>query len=188
MLNVALAAIGAAVFGVAMSVLKGNDGGAVRNAIGNLSAPWLALPFVAGAFAGAGRIIRSALIGLLVSFAALSGFYFANAEIVLQLGPHPWLVDLRLAFGVGYFFRFAAFSGPLFGALGGWWQQTRSRTLAVLVAGLFVLEPVGWLVSFGAQPAAYSGSAAVWAVEGLAGLAACALLARRSRPQDPPPA
>lgn len=45
--------LSAAVFGVAMSVLKGTDTG-IRDDVDNLSAPWLLLPFFAGA-AGRGR-------------------------------------------------------------------------------------------------------------------------------------
>jgi hypothetical protein len=177
---VGLAIAGALAFGVGMSVLKGNDGGAVRGAVANLSAPWLLLPFVAGATAGGGRVGRAALVGLLVSFVALAGFYVANS-FVLHLGPHPWLVDLRLAFGDGYFFKFALLSGPAFGALGARWQLTRSRPLGVLVAALFVFEPFAWLAYYGGL---YTSDASVWAVEVVAGLAACALLV--ARPRRPP--
>jgi hypothetical protein len=180
--KVGLAAAGAAAFGVGMSVLKGNDGGAVRNAIGNLSAPWLALAFVAGAAAGGGRVIRGALVGALATFLALGGFYVANS-FVLHLGPHPWLTDLRLAFGNGYFFKFAALSGPLFGGFGAWWGRTRSRPLAMLVAGLFVFEPLAWLAYRGAD---YTSDAVVWAAEAAVGIAAFALAARRAPPRRPP--
>jgi len=175
-----LAVAGALAFGVGMSLLKGNDGGAVRGAVANLSAPWLLLPFVAGATAGGGRVGRAALVGLLVSFVALAGFYVANS-FVLRLGPHPWLVDLRLAFGGGYFFKFAMLSGPAFGALGARWQTTRSRSLGVLVAALFVFEPFAWMSYYGGV---YTSDASVWAVEVAVGLAACALVVLR--PRHPP--
>ena len=180
--NVVVAALGALAFGVGMSVLKGNDGGALRGAVANLSAPWLLLPFLAGAGAGGGRVGRAALIGVFVSFLALGGFYVANS-FVLALGPHPWLVDLRLAFGSGYFFKFAVLSGPVFGALGGWWERTRSRLLGVLVAALFVLEPFAWLAYRGSV---YTSDAPVWAAEVLVGLTACALVVWRPHARRPP--
>jgi hypothetical protein len=179
---VAIAALVALAFGVGMSVFKGNDGGAIRDAIGNLSAPWLALAFGAGATAGGGRVFAGALVGALASFLALGAFYGANS-FVLHLGPHPWLVDLRLAFGNGYFFRFAALSGPVFGGLGAWWQRTRSRPAAVLVAALFILEPFAWLANAGGV---HAGDAAVWAVEVAVGIAGCTLAARHAGPRRPP--
>ena len=180
--RVGLAAAGAVAFGVAMSVFKGNDGGAVRNAIGNLSAPWLALAFVTGAAAGGGRVVGGALVGVLATFLALGGFYVANS-FVLHLGPHPWLTDLRLAFGNGYFFRFAALSGPVLGGLGAQWERTRSRPLVMLVASLFVFEPLAWLAYFGAD---YTSDAAVWVAEAAVGVAAFALFARPAAPRRPP--
>jgi hypothetical protein len=175
-----LAVAGALAFGVGMSLLKGNDGGSVRGAVANLSAPWLLLPFVAGATAGGGRVGRAALVGLLVSFGALAGFYVANS-FVLQLGPHPWLVDLRLAFGAGYFFKLAMLSGPAFGVLGARWQTTRSRSLGVLVAALLVFEPFASMAYYGGR---YTSEASVWAVEVAVGLAVCALVVLR--PRHPP--
>jgi hypothetical protein len=184
--NLAIAASGALAFGVGVSIFKGNGSG-VRDAIGNLSAPWLILPFAAGAGAGGGRVGRGALVGALVSLLALGGFYFANS-FVLALGAHPWLLDLRLAFGEGYFFRFAALSGPIFGGLGGWWTRSRSRALAVAVAALLVFEPLAWLAYSKIQGLAlvYGYAEPVWAVEVLVGIAVCALLARGLRPRRPP--
>jgi hypothetical protein len=102
---------------------------------------------------------------------------------VLALGAHPWLVDLRLAFGSGYLFKLAVLSGPVFGALGGWWQQTRSRPLGVFVAALFVFEPFAWLAYRGGL---YTSDTPVWAAEVLVGLAACALVVWRPRARRPP--
>jgi hypothetical protein len=179
--NLAIAAVGALAFGVGMSLFKGNNGGDVREAIGNLSAPWLLLPFIAGASATAGRIGLAALVGAMVSFLALGGFYVANS-FVLHLGPHPWLDDLRLAFGNGYFFKFALLSGPAFGALGAWWRQTRSRPLGLLVAALFVFEPFAWTAYYGS---AYTSDEPVWAAEVVVGVAACAVV-WRTRQRRPP--
>lgn len=174
-------AVGAALaFGVGMSVLKGNGSG-VRDAIGNLSAPWLILPFIAGAWAGGGRVGRAAAVGVAASFAALAGFYFTNS-FVLALGPHPWLVDLRLAFGGGYFFKLGAISGPVFGALGGLWQRRGLTALGVMVAALLIFEPVAWLLKEHAEHSLYTSDAAVWACEVAAGVAAATLAATVARP------
>jgi Family of unknown function (DUF6518) len=72
-------------FGVLLAVLKGQDTG-VRDALGNTSAPWVVVPFLAGT--AYQSISRAALVGLAATLAAFFGFYLAEAA-VLDLGPHP---------------------------------------------------------------------------------------------------
>jgi Family of unknown function (DUF6518) len=167
---------GALAFGAVVSTVKGNGGG-VRDAIGNVSAPWLILPFVAVLYMRVRSPLRGSLVGLAASLAALTGFYVTNS-VVLQLGPHTWTDDLRLTVGAGrMFFALAVMSGPFFGAIGAWWNRTRSRWLAVLVAALFVLEPLAsWLYGLVAHRTA-SGLAPVWFGELALGVCACAATA-----------
>jgi Family of unknown function (DUF6518) len=182
----------AAIFGAAMAVLKGNNDG-LRDAVGNASAPWLMLPFLAGAFAGGRNWLGGAVIGVLGSLAALTGFYFADS-FVLDLGPHPWLVDLSLTMrGATYWAERALLSGPVFGALGLWWHRRRSVLAAAAVAAAFVLEPAAWWLygtivlgssSSSAYPVpAYPG---LWLGEIVVGIAGFALLARHARRREPP--
>lgn len=157
--------VAAVAFGVGDSILKGNGGG-VRSALGNTSAPWLLLPFAGGAIVGRERMAVGAAVGLALSLVALGSFYSANAY-VLQLGPHPWIVDMRLAFDGGKkFFVLAILSGPAFGLLGCWWAKTRSIVVPIGMAILFVLEP------FAALATQSSGSAVVWAGEVAVGVVA----------------
>ena len=161
----------AAGFGIGDSVLKGNGGG-IRSALGNTSAPWLLLPFAGGAVVGRGRMLLGAAVGLFLSLAALASFYAANSY-VLQLGPHPWIVDLRLTFDGGKkFFVLALLSGPVLGGLGGWWARTKSIVVPMGIAILFVLEPII------AMATRSSGSAVVWAGEVMVGIVAVLLLVR----------
>ncbi len=103
-------------------------------------------------------------MGLALSLAALGSFYAANSYI-LQLGPHPWIVDLRLAFDAGKrFFVLASLSGPAFGWIGSWWAKTKSLVVPIGMALLFVLEP------FAVLAAKSSGSAIVWTGEAVLGL------------------
>jgi hypothetical protein len=177
-LGVLMAAVA---FGIAMSILKGNGAG-VRDAIGNVSAPWLLLPFIAGAAAGRERFWPGALVGLLASLAALGGFYVANS-FVLDLGPHPWLVDLRLAVEGGRtFFALGLLSGPVFGAVGAAWQRRgRPTVLGVLVASSLVFEPLGWLAYEKGRPSGYASDATVWGAEVLLGVVACVVAMRLAR-------
>src|SRR5436190_20751885 len=143
--KIALLLVAGAAFGVLMAVLKGQDTG-VRDALGNTSAPWIVLPFVAGA--AFLRVRSAALAGLAVTLASLLGFYVAEAA-VLDLGPHPWWVDLRLTAGyVNVYERWGVVSGLLYGTLG-WLWASRSKAAAAAAVGLaFAAEPlIVYLVS-----------------------------------------
>jgi hypothetical protein len=167
-------------FGLTLSVEKGNGGG-VRDAVGNISAPWLLLPFVVGVVLGRGRTAVGAVVGLLATFVALAGFYLANS-FVLDLGPHTRLDDVRLAVEGGkQYFVLALLSGPTFGALGAWWQRHRSTTLAVLVASLLVFEPLAWAAYERSAHSTLSDHPLVWAGEVIVGLLACVAVAINGR-------
>jgi hypothetical protein len=175
-LRVLLILVGAAAFGAGMSFLKGNDAG-IRDEIGNLSTPWLLLPFLAGALTN-GRRLRGAAVGLAATLVALTAFYVANA-FVLDLGRHSRAEDLRLAFGNGYWFARGLVSGPVFGWLGGAWRRRGFPYWGVAVVLLLDLEPLALALN---QRMAHLGSfafapsAAVAVGEAAAGLGAAALL------------
>jgi hypothetical protein len=130
-------------FGVLVAVVKGQDDDA-RNALGNMSAPWVALPFIAGM--AYRRAFHGALAGVAVTVAAFVGFYVAEAA-VLDLGPHPWYVDLKLTAGtVNVYEQFGLLSGSLYGALGSLWASRRLVLAAAAVGFAFVAEPLIVLV------------------------------------------
>jgi hypothetical protein len=176
----------AAAFGIVSAVVKG-DGSGLRDAIGNVSAVWLLLPFLAAAAGGARRLASAALAGLAATLVALCGFYFAES-FVLELGPHPWLTDLALTMGtVRHYAEFALLSGPVFGALGHVWRQRHSLAAAGLLASAFVLEPAVWWL-YGREVgggAAYPvpGYPALWVGEIALGIAGFALLVKFARRQ-----
>jgi hypothetical protein len=129
----------AVAFGVVMAVVKGQADDA-RNALGNMSAPWIVVPFLAGS--GFARARHGALAGIVATLAAFAGFYVAEA-VILDLGPHPWSVDLRLAAGtINVYERAGVLSGALYGALGTLWATGRVRAAALAVGFAFVVEPL----------------------------------------------
>jgi hypothetical protein len=168
--------LGAVVFGVLMAVVKGQDVG-VRDAVGNTSAPWVVLPFLAGSRCR--RVWTGAAVGVAVTLASLIGFYAAEAA-VLDLGAHPWWVDLRLTLGSGHMYEeWGIFAGVLFGALGAW----SFRLGLAAVGAAFLCEPaIVWL----ATRSGYWGGAGalqyawLWLAEIALGLAAIALVLRRA--------
>lgn len=148
--------LAAFLFGLAVAVVKGSDAG-VRDSIGNISAPWLLLPYLAGMTARNWR--RGALLGATACFVALAGFYVAEA-IVLDLGDHPLLTDLALTLGAGriYFIAGAIF-GPIFGAVGRASRGRRLPVTALVVGFLLVGEPpavFAALAAYGVNPS-YTG-------------------------------
>jgi len=177
------------IFGIVMAWIKGNDAG-LSDAVGNISALWLLLPFLAGAAANSHRLVIGALFGLVATLAALTGFYFAES-FVLDLGQHSWLTDLSLTMGtVLYYAERGLVTGPLFGAVGLWWRQRQSVVAAGLIAAAFVLEPAAWWL-YGMQiggGAAYPVPAypALWLAEITIGVAGFVLLRQVARrPADP---
>lgn len=141
-----LIAIGV-IFGVAVALVKGGSSG-VRDSVGNISAPWLLLPFFAGRMTRSG--IRGAVVGAATCLAALVGFYIAEA-FVLDLGGHTILTDLSLTLGAGrLYFLAGATSGPILGAIGGSDFGHRVGATAFVVGLVLIGEPIavfGWLAS-----------------------------------------
>jgi len=139
-----------------------------------LSAPWLVLPFVAGATQRNPR--RAALLGLACTYAALVGYALMtlspaeNAHITAAT-VRGFLVSERGVLVGGIV------TGPLFGWFGQQWRTRRAVVGALVTAAALCLEPVARRVTI--DPIQYRD---VWLAEVAAGLAlAAAVLAGRHR-------
>jgi hypothetical protein len=143
-------------FGMLAALAKGqsSDGIAtmsqLRSVLGNLSTPWLLVPFIAGI-----RCVRrspAAIVGLLATLAALAGFYVLTT-LVVDLGHHGLLGDLRLELSAnrGYF-EGGLVAGPLFGGLGCWWRQTRTLPISIAAGVLLMAEPLVLLLGDAVGP------------------------------------
>jgi hypothetical protein len=143
-------------FGMLAALAKGQNGDGirtmsqVRSDLGNLSTPWLLVPFVAGT-----RCVRrgpAAFTGLLATLSALAGFYLLTTSVI-DLGNHGIAGDLRLELSAnrGYF-EGGLVTGPLFGALGCWWRQTRTLPASIVAGALLMAEPLLLLASGAVGP------------------------------------
>ena len=140
-----------------------------------LSAPWLVLPFVAGATQRDAR--RAALLGLACTYAALLGYG------VMTLSPvehahitaatvRGFLISERSVLIGGIV------TGPLFGWFGQQWRTRRAIVGALVTAAALCLEPLARKSSV--DPIRYR---QVWFAEVAAGLAlAAAVLFSRYSP------
>ncbi len=141
--RVATMLLGAFAFGVVAGVIAGGGGtgtGAeVRNAIANLSTPWLLVGFVAGT--GFSRLRTGALAGLVATMVALTGFYLVKA--LVHGNDLGFVGDLRfeLSANRGYL-QGGIVTGLAFGVLGAWWQKRRTWRASVLAGALLMAEPL----------------------------------------------
>ena len=134
-----------------------------------LSAPWLVLPFAFGCSQPRAR--RAAMVGLVVTLAALLGYFlmimgpFEGGRSSLNLHEIRGLLLSNARNIVG-----GLVTGPLYGFLGQRWRTRRAWLSAALVAGALCLEPL-------AEPVAgnhYPGASVVWPVEILVGVVVAA--------------
>ena len=137
-----------------------------------LSAPWLVLPFVAGATQRLRR--RAALVGLACTYAAL----LAYGLMTLSPVEHAHLTAATVR---GFFVSERTVlvggivTGPLFGWFGQQWRTRRAISGALVTAAALCLEPLARRVTI--DPI---GNRDVWLAEVVAGLAlAAAVLVRR---------
>ncbi len=209
--RLALIVVGGFLYGWLTAHLPASTSG-TRMWAGNLSAPYLLLPFLAGALLPR-RATIAAAGGALASASAIAGFYdlLAVGDVTAASVGAPSTTTARQLVLDAYARWFSTFllgepggapwlsialvSGCLLGLVGFTWRMTRAWWLAAAVGAAFVLEPVASLVvlpivqriRFGVPIAGYSlapENVALWTVEALLGGAgiAAAALLRRRMP------
>jgi hypothetical protein len=178
---VALALLLSAVFGAGDQYLGSLTGSGHAWAAGwssdisLLSAPWLVLPFVAGATQRTPR--RAALLGLACTYAALLGYGLMTLSPVEH--AHLTVAAVR-----GFFISERGVliggivTGPLFGWFGQQWRTRRAIAGALVTAAALCLEPLARRATI--DPIRQRD---VWLAEVAAGLAlaAAVLVSRFSR-------
>jgi len=127
-----------------------------------LSAPWLVLPFVAGATQRDPR--RAALLGLACTYAALLGYGLMTVSPVEN--AHFTAATVRgFLYSERAVFVGGIVTGPLFGWFGQQWRTRRAIAGALVTAAALCLEPLARRISV--NPIRYRD---VWLAEVAAGL------------------
>jgi hypothetical protein len=138
--------------------------------LGNTSAPYLVLPFLAGAATPTLGRAATALLGVAVDWAMVAAFYarslydpaqLANSR---RLGQHPfspqhlrhWTIGLYTV--NGRWIVLGVLAGVTFAVLGRAWRRTGSPLLAAAAAAVLAAEPAAhWIdTSFRIMPVAAS--------------------------------
>jgi hypothetical protein len=170
--GIALALVLSAVFGAGDQYLGSLSAHPWGADISLLSAPWLVLPFVAGATQREPR--RAALLGLACTYAALLGYGLMtlspveNAHLTLAT-VRGFVVSERSVLLGGIV------TGPLFGWFGQQWRTKRAIAGALVTAAALCLEPLARRSSV--DPIRYR---QVWLAEVAVGLVlVAAVLVRR---------
>jgi hypothetical protein len=143
-----------------------------------LSAPWLVLPFVAGATQRDPR--RGALVGLACTYAALLGYGLMTVSPIEH--AHLTVATVRgFVISERSVFVGGIVTGPLFGWFGQQWRTRRAIGGALVTAAALCLEPLARRVTINPIQ-----DRDVWIAEvaiGLA-LAAAVLVTRFARPLE----
>lgn len=137
-------------FGVVAGLFKGADPG-LRAAIGNLSAPWLLVAFLAALRSR--TPLRGALMGLVSTVVALVGFYAAvTIALAGHLGGGGHWRELVVEAGANrVYFLAGLVTGPVLGAAGAWVGRRHPGLAPFVVGGLLAGEIVGVAVLQGHQ-------------------------------------
>jgi hypothetical protein len=113
--------------------------------ISKMSAPWLLVPFLAGAWQGGQR--RAALVGLAATWLAVLAYVLMTVSPMegVHLTPRTFLFSLASQWP---WFAGGLIAGPLYGWLGHHWRARQSRAPALLATLPVLLEPAArWLAT-----------------------------------------
>jgi hypothetical protein len=173
-------------FAAVDAIVKGHHGG-MRNAVGNVSAPWAILPFLSGAFIRPRRLVFGALIGAASTVGALACYSLVRVA-AFGTGPeHRAASSVMASAATNRWFLLGAIGGALLGAAGSWLAVKRQWALVTaIVASLLVLEPAArmlWAIARGEPARTLVPIPIVWIVEVSCGCAAVVALRCRRAPR-----
>lgn len=171
-------------------MIKGRHGG-VRDAIGNISAPWLLVPFLSAAALAPRRLAPGALAGVVSTVAALASYTVVRTLRGLPTS-HPHGSALLISSLENRWFVLGIVGGAALGAAGARLAVHRQwAVVAVVVASALAMEPAArvlYAVARGEPAGTLVPSPVIWTGEVLSGCAAAlaaGLTALRRRKTHP---
>ncbi|HET7481555.1 MAG TPA: DUF6518 family protein [Actinomycetota bacterium] len=172
-------ALGGLAFGMADQYLGSRSALGAWAAVASLvSAPWVLLGFVAGTTQDEHR--RALLMGLLVTLAALVGYFVMTCSPIENV-PLPrfgsCFVTIARTGQNPLWIAGGALFGPVYAFLGHLWRTRRSWIGAAAVVGALCLEPLARSV---ATPWMLSSAPEIWWIEIALGLTLAAFFVRRA--------
>jgi hypothetical protein len=156
-MRVAIALVVSAAFGALDQYLGSLEGSGHAWAVGwsvevsLLSAPWLLLPFLAGATQRDPK--RAALLGLACTYTALLGYALMTISPV-ENAQFTIATIRSVVYSQRQWFIGGLMTGPLFGWFGQQWRSGKMLAGALLVAAALCLEP--FASRLGANPVRYA--------------------------------
>ena len=174
------------VFGVTDALIKGGHGGA-RNAVANISAPWLLISFLSAAMIAPRRLSLGALVGMLSTCAALVSYTTVRALRGFHTGVHAGLTaDLTSALTNRWFLLGVA-GGAALGAAGSRLALRRQwMAVALVVGAALLMEPIAriiWALAKDEPARTLVPIPVVWTIEVAVGCAALLAVVLRTRQQ-----
>ncbi|HWE68041.1 MAG TPA: DUF6518 family protein [Acidimicrobiales bacterium] len=172
MLRLVVLLVAICAFATVDAIVKGHHGG-TRNSIGNISAPWALLPFLAGALVMQRRRSVGALVGALSTVAALVCYTLIRVG-VFGMGGRNRDFSATVASAAGNrWFLLGAIGGAVLGAAGAA-LATRGQwgVVTAVVTCLLVLEPaarVFWAIARDEPARTMVPSPVVWGTEMICG-------------------
>jgi hypothetical protein len=153
-------------FAATDAVVKGHSGG-TRKAVGNISATWALLPFLAGALLAAHRTaVIGATVGAVSTVLALGTYALVRANPFSGTGSHhvAGIADLG-----NRWLLLGLLGGAVLGVIGASLAARHRWNVVAGVTGLLLaMEPVArilWALGRGEGPRTLLPSPTVWAVE-----------------------
>lgn len=174
------------VFGAADTLIKGGHGGA-RNAVANISAPWLLISFLSAAIIAPRRISLGALVGALSTCAALVSYSTIRALRAFHTGGHAGLAANVTSALTNRWFLLGVAGGAALGAVGSRLARRRQwMAVALVVGSVLLMEPIAriiWAVAKDEPARTLVPSPTVWAIEVAVGSAASLAVVLQNRQQ-----
>ena len=161
-------------FATVDGLVKGHHGG-MRNAVGNISAPWALVPLLASAFVKPFRLVLGALVGLASTLAALVCYSVVRAVAFGGGSQYRDTSSVVIAAATNRWFLLGAVGGAMLGAVGARLAIRRQwAVLATIAASLLVFEPAArilWALAKGEPARTLVPGPVVWFAEVCCGVA-----------------